>query len=160
MIVHPASRGRPRRDVRPLAHRPQSFRLHEFHPERIGEAGDDVNLQLAELRPFAVESVGPDLRPRLGRDQPGVNLDLIAEPAHAALHEIAHAEIAADLFGADRLVLEGESGAVRDHEDVGEMRQIRRQVVGDPVGEIVLFRVDLGRSPGYRIPSRITALDR
>ena len=57
--------------VGPFAHRPQSFGLDQLDAKRIGEAGDDFDLQLAELAALALEPVGPDMRAGFGRNQAG-----------------------------------------------------------------------------------------
>ena len=129
------------RIVRPLAHRPQSLGFDQLNPERIGEARDELHLQLAELAALAVEPVGPDMRAGLGRDELGVDRDLLAEAAHAAFEHIAHAEFAPDLLGVDGLALVGEGGVAGDDETVRQMREIGSEVVGEAIREIVLFLV-------------------
>src|SRR5271170_5293582 len=73
----------------PLAHPAQAFGSDEFDVERTGEARDEFHLQLAELRPFAVEAVGPYVRAGFGRDELSVERDILADPPHAALEDIA-----------------------------------------------------------------------
>ena len=77
----------------------------------------------------------------LGRDELRVDLDRLAEAAHAAFQKIAHAELAADFLGVDRLALVGEGGVAGDDEGVGQLREVGRQIVGDSVGEILLLRI-------------------
>ena len=106
---------------------------------------NELHLQLAELAAFAFEPVGPHMCAGLGRDELGVEGDVLAEATHAAFEHVAHAELTADLFGVDRLALVGEGGVAGDDEAVGEMREVGGEVVGDAVGEIVLFLVGAAR---------------
>jgi hypothetical protein len=52
-----------------------------------------------------------------------------------------HPQLSSDLLGVDPLALIGERGIARDHEHVRDPRQIRRQILGDSVREILLLRV-------------------
>ena len=77
----------------------------------------------------------------LGIDQLGSNADSAARPLDASFQHITYAQLAPDLLGVDRLVPIGERGIARDHETVGDPRQIGRQILGDPVGKILLVGV-------------------
>ena len=81
------------------------------------------------------------MRIGFGVDQLGSDADPVSRPLDASFQHIAHAQLAADLFGVDALALVGECGIARDHEHVGDPRQIGRQILGDPVGKILLPRV-------------------
>ena len=101
------------------------------------------------------------MRPGLGRDELGVDLHFFAQAAHAAFEQIAHAELLADLLRVDRLALVGEGRAAGDDEAVWQMREVGGQVVGDPVGEIVLLLVAgkiLERQHDDRKPRRVGEL--
>ena len=104
--------------IGPFAHRAHRFGLNELDTERIGEAGDKLDLQFAQLAALALEPVGPNMRAGLGRDQLRVDLDVLADSAHAAFEQIAYAEVAPDLLGVDRLALVREGGAAGDDEGV------------------------------------------
>src|SRR6516164_4972671 len=67
------------------------------------------------------------MRVALGIDQLGVDANLLARPLDAAFEHIAHPQLAADLLRVDRFVLVGEGAIARDHETVGDPRQIGRQ---------------------------------
>jgi len=54
---------------------------------------------------------------------------------------MADAQLATDLLRVDPPALVGERGIARDHKHAGDPRQIGRQVLGDPVREILLLRV-------------------
>ena len=94
----------------PITHRPQALGLDQFHPERIGEPRDDVELQLAEIRALPLEPVSPDVRAGFGRDELGVHRNLVARAPHTAFKEIADPEVAADRPRVDRRALVGEGG--------------------------------------------------
>ena len=101
------------------------------------------------------------MRAGLGRDELGVDLHFLAEAAHAAFEQIAHAELPPDLLRVDRLALVGEGRAAGDDEAVLQMREVGGQIVGDPVGEIVLLLVAgeiLERQHDDRKPRRVGEL--
>ena len=129
------------RIVRPLAHRAQGFGLDELHPERVGKAGDELDLQLPQLAAVAVEPVGPHMGAGLGRDELGVDRDRLAEAAHAAFEHVAHAKFASNLLRVHRLAFIGEGRVAGDDEAALQMREIGGQIVGDAIGEIVLLLV-------------------
>ena len=60
---------------------------------------------------------------------------------------VADAEFAPDLLRIDRLTFlkvansVGRCGVVGDHESAGQMREVRRQIVDEAIGESVLFGV-------------------
>ena len=81
------------------------------------------------------------MRIGLSVDQLGVDPHLVAQAANAAFQHITHTELAADLPGVDPLVLKSESGIARDDDHIGEPRQIGRQILGDPIREILLFGI-------------------
>jgi len=64
-----------------------------------------------------------------------------ARATDAPFEDIAHAQLSADLLCVHRLVPIGECGVARDDEHVRNPRQIGRQILGDAVGEVALFRV-------------------
>ena len=81
------------------------------------------------------------MRIGFGVDQLGSDADPVSRPLDASFQHIAHAQLAADLFGVDALALVGECGIARDHEHVGDPRQIGREILGNPVCEILLVGV-------------------
>ena len=60
---------------------------------------------------------------------------------NAALQNVAHAKLAADLAHVDRLALVLEGGIAGDDEQLGEPRQLGKDILGNAVGEIVLALV-------------------
>ena len=70
-----------------------------------------------------------------------IYFDLIASPPHAAFEDIANAELAADLLCVDGLTLLGKRRVVRDHEASRDPGEIGGQIIGDPIGEILLLLI-------------------
>src|SRR5271166_5486393 len=81
------------------------------------------------------------MRVGLGIDQLDIDAYLATRATDASFQHIAHAELTADLLRIYRLVSIGKGSIARDHEHVGEPRQIGREVVGDPIGKILLTPV-------------------
>lgn len=71
----------------------------------------------------------------------------MAQPTDAPFQHIAHDKLTIDLLGVDPLPLISERGIARDHEQVRNSRQIRRQILGSAVRKILLLRVvtDIGK---------------
>ena len=65
----------------------------------------------------------------------------IARPADAALEDVAHAELAADVLDVDGFALVGETRVARDHEECAYSRERGDDVVDDAVGEVLLLGV-------------------
>ena len=95
----------------------------------------------AQVRTIGVELVGPEMRAAFGIDQLRVDPNLVTRPPDTAFEDIANTELAADLLYVDRLALVGKGGGAGDHKASGDPRQIGRQIVGDPVGEIFLVGI-------------------
>jgi hypothetical protein len=79
------------------------------------------------------------MRVGLGVDQLGVNADPVAGSPDAPLQQVTHAQLAADSFRVYRLVPVCEGGIARDHEHIGDPREIGRQILGDAIREILLI---------------------
>src|SRR5271170_8305735 len=75
----------------------------------------------------------------LGIDQLSVDPELIARPPDAPFKHVSDPQVAVDLLGIGRLCPVGERGIARDHEHVRESREVGRQILGDPVREILLL---------------------
>jgi hypothetical protein len=57
---------------------------------------------------------------------------------HRAFKHVADPELFSNLLGVDVLSLVGEGGVARDHEAVADAREIGCEVLGDPIGKIIL----------------------
>ena len=65
----------------------------------------------------------------------------IARPADAALEDVAHAELAADLLDVDGFALVGETRIARDDEEPADARECGDDLLDHAVGEVFLFRI-------------------
>ena len=65
----------------------------------------------------------------------------VAALAHTALHDVAGAEFLCDLLEVVRLPPEGEAGVTRDHRKGTPEREVRDDVFGDAVREVLLLRI-------------------
>jgi hypothetical protein len=96
----------------------------------------------------------------LGIDQLHIDLNLFAQPAHAAFEDIAYPKLAADLFGIKGFALIGEGGVAGDDKTVVYPGEIGGHIVGDAIGKVFLFgitrqvgeRQDDDREAGCRWP--------
>src|ERR1700684_3921491 len=77
----------------------------------------------------------------LSVDKLNTYADPITAALHAALQRVAYTQLTADQLEVNRFSLEGESCIASDNEDTGEARQVRCQVFGQAIREILLFLV-------------------
>jgi hypothetical protein len=142
--------------IGPLACRPAAFGCGELDLHHAGEPGDNLVLHAEEIGARFVEPLGPEMRPRLCVDQLRVDPDAVFTTLDAAFHDVAHAKLAADLARIDRLALVGEGGVPPDHDSAGNARQIRRQALGDAIGDGVLrgAATDIGERQHHNGKSR------
>ena len=82
--------------------------------ERAGDAAHDVGLPEGEVGDVLVEAVGPEFGPRFRRYELRVDADAFPVPPDAALHRVAHAELAPDLPQVHRAAPVGGSRAAGD----------------------------------------------
>ena len=102
---------------------------------------DDLVLHLQQIGPSGIELIRPKMRTAMGIDELGVDAHPVLVPPHRAFEHVANAEFLADLLGVDALALVGEGRVARDDETVADARQIRGEVFGYAVGEIILARI-------------------
>ena len=81
------------------------------------------------------------MRVGLGVDQLDTDTNPVARPLDAPFQHIAHSQLAPDLLRVSGPVAIGERGIAGDHGHIREPRQIRRDVLGDAVCEVLLFAV-------------------
>ena len=113
--------------------------LYEFKIQSPGKTAGDFVLSLSQVNAISVEPICPKLRAAFAIDQLHVNPDLVINPPHAAFEDITDAELAADPFHVDGLALVRKGGIASDHKATGNPRQIGRQILSDPVREILLL---------------------
>ena len=90
---------------------------------------------------LAVVALRPDMRLGLAVDELHGDAHAIRRLAHAAFDHVVDAEVPRDLLQLHRLALVHEHGVAGDDEQVAEARQLGDDVLGQPVGEELLFRV-------------------
>jgi len=79
--------------------------------------------------------------PGFGINELHVHPDLFAAPSDAAFDNITDTEVAPELLRVDKFALVHKGSVSGDHEASGNTREIGRQIVGDPIGEIFLVWV-------------------
>ena len=89
----------------------------------------------------AIVAIGPEMPTGRGIDELRIDPHLPPRPAHAALENVLHTELATDLLDVDGSTLVREARVAGDHEETRDLRQIRNQVFGHAVNEVFLLRV-------------------
>ena len=120
---------------------PRSLGLDQFEIERYCNPARNLVLQGKQIPGVAGEALRPEMYIRFGIDQLCRHADLTLRPLDLSLQHIAYAKLAADLLCFDRPVPVRESGVARDDEHVRDAREIGREISGDTVGKILLFRI-------------------
>jgi hypothetical protein len=88
-----------------------------------------------------LEPVSPKMRASFSVNKLHIDPYLVPGPSNAAFQHIPHAKLTADLPNVDGFTLVGEGGIAGDHEAFGDAGEIRGQIVGDAIGEILLLRI-------------------
>jgi hypothetical protein len=109
--------------------------------DRTDDVARDLILHGEDVAERAVVALGPDMRAGFRLDQLRGDAHARADRAVAALHHVAHAELAADAADVDRASLVGEARVARDHEQPAQPRQVGKDVLHHAVGKIVMARV-------------------
>src|SRR5688572_7973914 len=109
--------------------------------QRIDDLANDLVLYSEYVVQAAVEALGPQMSTADGVDQLRIDAHPSGGAAGAAFQQIAHAEIAGDGAGIDRLALVGEGRVARDDEQTRRARQVGDQILGQAVDEDLLLRV-------------------
>src|SRR6516162_4893378 len=120
---------------------PATCIAQKFKIERARETPDNLTLRLCEIAPIGIEPVGPSMRAAFRLDQLSIDLNPVAQPPYTAFEDIVDAEFAADLSHVNGFALVGEGSGAGDYEAAGNAREVAGQVIGDPVGEILLLRI-------------------
>ncbi len=117
------------------------FGLLQLRPDRADDARRHLVLQIEDILQRAVETVGPEMRIGRAVDELAGDAHPVRRLAHAAFEDVAHPQLAADLFYIDRPALVGEAGVPGDDEQPAHARQRRDDVFHHAIGEILLLRV-------------------
>ena len=110
-----------------------------------GQGGDDGRGHLVldgeDVLEVAVVSFRPEVVSGGAVDELGGDADPVARLAHAAFEHVAHAELPGDGAHVHGLALVGERGVAGDDEELADARQRGEDVLGDAVGEELLFGI-------------------
>ena len=106
--------------------------------DRRREAGGEFVLHGEQVADVAVEPAGPQLFAGLGRDQLGGDADLVGGASHRALDQVARVDLARDQARAHIPALVGEGRIAAQHPIERLQRKRVDQVLGQPVGKILL----------------------
>ena len=115
--------------------------LDEFGLKLVRQPCDDLVLHAEEVGQGLVEALGPEMRSGLGLDQLHVDAHAASAALHAAFEDVAHVELAPDLFEIDGPALVGEGRAPADDERARDAREVGGQALGDAVDEILLLGI-------------------
>ena len=121
--------------------RPGGRRVDQLEVERNRDPVRNLLLHGEQVARVTVEPLCPQMRVGFGVNQLSSGADPVSRPLNLSFEHIVHTELAADLLCVDRPVPVGKGGIARDHEQVGDPRQIGRQIPGDRIGEILLLGI-------------------
>src|SRR6516162_762325 len=120
---------------------PAAHYLHDLEIEGPREAAGDLVLSFREVGAIGIEAVRPKMCTAFGVDQLDVYAYLVTGSPYAALEHVTDAELAANLFHVDRFAPVRKCSIPSDHEAAGNLREIGRQIISNPVCEILLLRI-------------------
>ncbi|MET4118376.1 hypothetical protein ABIB85_004825 [Bradyrhizobium sp. JR1.5] len=126
--------------IRGLVHQTApTFGLDEFNVKRASKPRRDLVLQASEIHPIAVKTIRPDVTTGRKVSKRHVHPDSISSPLHGALYRPPDAKVLAERLEIDLLIPIGESRPAPDHECIGHLREVGRQIGRNAIGEIVLL---------------------
>ncbi len=99
-----------------------AFYLIDPEGQRSDDRLDDLGLDGKQFFGVPLISLGPQVTPARGVNQLGVDADFVPRPLHAALEDVADAEVFGHLLYLHRLALVSECRVTRDHEEPTELR--------------------------------------
>ena len=123
------------------APRQTALALTELAGERRHDPAGHLVLDLEDVREVAIEALGPEMMSGCRFHQLRRDPHPRACFADAPFQHVADAEVTADLLDARRLALVGHDRIARDHAQLLEAGQLRDQVLGETVGEVVLLGI-------------------
>jgi len=100
---------------------------------------DDLILDREDVRHFAIESLGKDMRPCLCVDQLHRGAQALASQPDTAFEDEFRTELPAHLRHVHRLAPVAERGVSGDDGEIPEAAQLGDDVLGEAVGEVVLL---------------------
>jgi hypothetical protein len=101
----------------------------------------DLVLDVEHVAHQPVIALGPDMVPGRGIDELRRDAEPVGAAANAAFEHVAHAKLARDLPHVDRFALVSEARIARDHQEAADFRERGDDVLGKPVGEMLLLGV-------------------
>ena len=122
---------------------PNASRLggKDLRQNRTNDPARDLVLKLEDIFQLAIVFVRPQMDAVRGIDQLPGDTNPVGDLPHAALKDISHTELACDLAHVDRFTFEGKTRIARDDKEPALPGQAGNDVLGQPVGEILLFRI-------------------
>ena len=109
--------------------------------ERVGDVERDVGLDGEDVVELPVVRLGPEVAIGLGVDELRDDAHAIAGATYAAVEQRGGAERRADLAQALRALLERHDRVARDHLERADLGEMRDDVLGDAVGEVLVLRI-------------------
>src|SRR5215472_12438155 len=118
-----------------------TLRGEEVASEIPCEAPGNLPHCCRKIPPVCLKAIRPKMCTAFGVYQLRVHLNLVAYPSQATFENIMDPKLAADLLRTYRFAFVGECCTAGNHKTLGSPREIGGQILGDPVGEILMFRV-------------------
>ena len=122
-----------------LAHRPLLFGVSDGRRDGDGRGLSNFVLYGENVREITVVALGPDMIAGLGLNKLSGHANTVAGFSETTFEHVADAEFAPDLFHIDRTDLVGKGRVPGDHEKRGVAGQRRDDVLGNPIGEVLLL---------------------
>ncbi len=109
--------------------------------DRGDDAAGDLILHGKNIAQLTVVLLGPVMAARRRFNELCADAQPLAGPANAAFEHITHAQLARDLPHIDGAVLVDECRVAGDHEQPADAGQAGDQILGHPVGEVLLIGI-------------------
>ena len=88
-----------------------------------------------------VETLCPEMRVGCRFDKRRIDPDLVPRAPDAAFEHIVDPKLAADFLGVHALIFIRKRSIARHDQNILQSRQIRGQIIGDPICEVLLLGV-------------------
>ena len=113
----------------------------QVDPNLIGNGSRHVALERQGVPQFTLIALGPQVPVRGTLDQLRGDADLVAGTQDGAFHDGVHVQLTSDLRQRLPRVFVRHHRRARDHAQRADLAEVRNQLVGHPVGEVVLRRI-------------------